>query len=475
MKRILCLLGFVWLLFNSCEHATSPPRENIPPFTELSNIPAQGDTLFPLVQITWDGGDEDGYITGCEYSYTTYHPEKGDSFYFDWVKSKDEIIELIFESSDVINKQKFRLRAIDDKGAVDPTPAELILYTPQTVVPVSIILYPHNNEKFFYLTEPTDWWTGIPLQFTAYDEDGEVVEYGISVDDGEIFWTADTALTITPDMFKPPMAGKHTLWVTAKDNTKLYDPAGVKVEIELVRPEFTRELLIIDETKENEFPVTARAPDAVVDSFYTELFHPDTTWDLIADGFPPKEFLGQFKVILWHADHPISTEEHKLPLYEMQMQDYLNSGGNLIVSGWQVLSSFAYGENIESQEFTKGSFMHDYLHINRAGQTPAIGNFSGARNRKGLTFNVNHDLVPSFPYKGRLNSINTIEERGGFTEGVYFYFSDQKEYENLTGKTVGIRYYGTVYNVIVLGFPIYFMMPEDAAVMATEILQAIQH
>ncbi len=474
MKRILLLTISVCLLFYSCQQATSPPSDNIPPFTELSNIPVPGDTLFPRVQIIWDGGDEDGYITGCEYCYTTYHLETGDSVYFDWVKTGEEIIELIFESSDVVNKQKFRLRAIDDKGAVDPTPAELILYTPQTVVPVTTILYPFNSEKFFYLHKQTDWWQGIPLQFTATDADGEVVEYGVSIDDGEIFWTEDTTLTITPDMFKQPLAGKHTIWVTAKDNTKLYDPKGVKIEIELVYPEFTRGLLIIDETKEDEFPSTARISDAAVDSFYTALFNPDTTWDFFESGFPPKELLGQFKVILWHADHQISIEEHKLPRYANEMMDYLNSGGNLIVSGWQVLSSFAYGENIEDLVFEEGSFMHDYLHINRAGQTPVLGNFTGARGKNGYSFRVNPALVPNFPYKGMLNSINIIEERGGFTEGIYFFFTESKTYETLSGKTVGIRYYGTVYDVIVLCFPLYFLMPDDAAVMATEIMQKIK-
>ena len=35
---------------------------------------------------------------------------------------------------------------------------------------------------------------------------------------------------------------------------------------------------------------------------------------------------------------------------------------------------------------------------------------------------------------------------------------------------VGLRYYGTVFDAIVLGFPIYFIEEDDAQIMATEMI-----
>ncbi len=474
MKKKLLLVVIVFLAGWACKPATSPPAENKPPNTTLSNIPVQNDTLFPVVQITWDGGDEDGYITGCQYSYTTYHLTKGDSFHLDWTYTEDEIFNIIFESSDVMNRQVLKVRAIDNKGTVDPTPATLTIYTPQTILPVTTILFPNNKDDFFYLDKPTDWWKGVPLRFTAYDQDGEVEEYAFSIDGSDWMWTQDTSQILTPDMFSQPLQGKHTIRVTARDNTNLFDPQGYEIEIEFVKPTFNKQLLIIDETNESSFPATVKATDADVDSFYNALFHPDTTWDLIADGFPSKKILGRYKQVLWHADSPASTGPHQLPLYKAQMADYMNVGGSFIATGWQLISSFAYGSNLDNTVFEQGTFVHDYLHINRAKESGYIpGDFLGAAGMNGFsTVNINPDLIPYFPYQGKMNLINTIEERGGFTEGIYSYFGASDE--NFIGHICGIRYIGTDFNVIVIGFPMFFLMPDDAATMADELLKGIQ-
>ena len=120
--------------------------------------------------------------------------------------------------------------------------------------------------------------------------------------------------------------------------------------------------------------------------------------------------------------------------------------------------------------------MHDYLHINKAGQTPTFpSDFLGANTKPNNGFSsvsVSMDLLPSFPYKGKLNSINTIVEPGGFTEGIYYYYG-AGNYQDLIGATVGIHYYGTSYNVIVIGFPMFFLNHDDAAVMAKELIKAI--
>ena len=41
------------------------------------------------------------------------------------------------------------------------------------------------------------------------------------------------------------------------------------------------------------------------------------------------------------------------------------------------------------------------------------------------------------------------------------------------GRAIALRYYGTVYDAVVLGFPMYFIDKDDAQVMAKEILRSL--
>ena len=184
------------------------------------------DTLFALITLHWDGEDYDGFISGYQYRYITYHVFDGDSVVFDWITTRETSVTIPFESSDILNYQKFQVRAIDDQGMMDPEPAERRFYTVQTIFPETTILVPENEQQFFVIDQITDWWQGVPLQYNASDEDGEVVEYAWKVDNGEWNWTTDTTLFIDPSYFQP-LSGMHKISVTSRDNTNLIDPVGI--------------------------------------------------------------------------------------------------------------------------------------------------------------------------------------------------------------------------------------------------------
>ncbi|MFZ0389071.1 MAG: hypothetical protein WAN36_01325, partial [Calditrichia bacterium] len=177
------LLIVVLTLLLSCERQTNPADPNLPPNTTLANIPVEGDTLFALMTLHWDGEDADGFLTGYEYRYITYHMSDStggtitDSLVQDWEFTRATSITIPFESSATLNYQRFQVRAVDDDGMRDPTPAEKLLYTVQTVFPQSEIFVPADQQQFFVKENTTDWWQGVPLSFNATDQDGEVVEY----------------------------------------------------------------------------------------------------------------------------------------------------------------------------------------------------------------------------------------------------------------------------------------------------------
>ncbi|MBD3226240.1 MAG: hypothetical protein GF313_16045 [Caldithrix sp.] len=465
----------VWIIMMSqwaCERKTSPMNPNDAPNTTIANIPVDSSTIFAMATLHWDGEDTDGFIKGYEYRYTTFHMLQGDTYEQDWLETNETSLTIAFESSDSINMQSFEVRAVDNNGAVDPTPAKKVFFTPKTHEPETEILYPRNNSVHFARETATDWWPGVQIAFTAEDEDGDVAEYAWAVDDGEWNWTTDTTLYIAPENFVP-LADEHLIKVTSRDNTNLIDPQGHSIKINLIEPTFEKDILIIDETVESLIPGENKPSDSEVDQFYADIFGTDESWDFQKDGMPSKEIMGQYKMIIWHADNPYSTtsDVHKLPVHINDIKDYMNVGGDFVMSGWRILKSFA-NEDDFPRAFREGEFIHDYLHITLVDETALFGDFIGAEGTGGFSdIAVDSTKMEVFPYAGKLAQINLMPGIAGFTDKMYIYRNDiSSSFTEYRGKTVGLRYYGSVFDAVVLGFPVYFIQKDDAMTMASEIL-----
>jgi len=467
------------IILVSCTFTTDPPFEKQPPETRISNVPLYGDTLFPRVKIICDGGDYDGYIIGYEYRVITYHLTTGDSVITPWEfvaeDSTHGVIEIIFESSDSLNKQLIQVRSVDNDSLVDPTPAELVLYTPRTIYPSVEITSPSNNSVLFFLDETNDWWQGIKINYSGFDEDGEVIEYAWSLDNGSFVWTTDTTIMLKPEDFVNGLEGKHNVKIICKDNTFLVDSVGATVTFTLVRAQFDRGILMIDDTEENNFPSSARKVfnDVVTDSMYKELFSPDTMVDYAEDGLPRKEVLGRYRLIIWHADNP--GTRHHVYQHEDILRDYLNVGGKLLVIGWEVIKSFAYESNFPVT-FDNGSFVKEYLHISKADAHQGLfGDFIAAYGLNNFPdVVVNDSLITSFPYNGKLRGIEVITEKGPFTEAIYTYLGEDLN-SGLIAQPCGIRYLGTQFNVIVITFPMTFLKEDNKRLLANKLLEAIRY
>lgn len=113
---ILALLSIFF--FGGCDKGTQKP--NVPPETKIAidAINLTGDNrLNSEVHVSWFGTDGDGYVAGFELSFDetnwTYTTLLDSTFQF-----------TIPAGSDTVDVN-FYVRAIDDKGATDPTPAFL--------------------------------------------------------------------------------------------------------------------------------------------------------------------------------------------------------------------------------------------------------------------------------------------------------------------------------------------------------------
>jgi len=455
-----------------------PANPNNPPSTTVSNIPVNGDTLFALVTLHWDGGDQDGFVTKYQYRYITKNVQTGDSTVTPWTDTKETSKTISFNSPNKLNKQIFEVRSVDNTGDSDPSPAVKYFYTKQTHPPQVTIAQPKNNDSFFYKDKVTDWYKGVTLTFSGKDSDGEIEKYGWAVDNGDWNWTQDTTVTITPKYFK--RAGEHIIRLTAMDNTSLLSNNPDTVNINLIKPQFDKGILIIDETNEQEFPPGTNFTDQDVDNFYADIFNTQNQWDFIKNGMPPRSVLGHYKLIVWHADNNFSnaSDAHKLPQHTDEIEDYMNVGGDFIMSGWRILKSFVPDQPFP-QDFRNGTFVHDYLNIEQADETPLTvpGDFIGASGNNGFS-DVMVDttkLKGIFPYYGKLVQINTITKRGGFTKVIYAYNAQENsQIPTFRGEPVGLQYYGTSFNSAVLGFPIFFLKKADATTLANQILTSMK-
>lgn len=490
MKRRVLILPLLALscaaLWLSCERPTAPENPNGVPDTRLANVPKERDTVFALVDLYWTGGDNDGFITGYQYRYFTYHLAPGsttDWVLFDstaWHDTTGTGATIAFNSTQALNMQRFIVRAIDNDGNVDNTPAERVLYTLRTVSPVTKILTPRNGGSLLVDDEVTDWWQGVLVTFRATDPTGrgKIVEYGWCVDDGPWTWQADTSVFITPDRFTGSLNGIHEIKVTSRNNTNLVDPTGDSVRVNLIIPSFTKNVLIIDETDEFNNPfLTWKIADSTVDRFYSDVFPGATQWDFKTQGMPPREVLAEYKLIMWHADDVPTSRPHKIsdPANIEIFTDYLKVGGKFLMGGWRILKSFAYYNNFPFT-FTQGSFVHDYLHIRMVTETDILGDMTGAKGKTGSFSSIRVDSarLANFPYDGKLSQVNLITTMAGFTDVLYSYEnSPTSPNVSYRGRAVALRYYGTVFDAVVLGFPMYFIKKQDAQVMAQEILRSL--
>ncbi|MHB1686752.1 MAG: hypothetical protein ACYCVH_05185 [Ignavibacteriaceae bacterium] len=464
---ILVSVLFSFTFFNSCE--VTSPFKNLAPYTTIANIPVQGDTISPpILTFNWDGHDNDGYIQGCKYRYITFHLIKGDSIVHDWQTTSSGTIQIILESSDIINKQVIQISSINNRGIADPNSAQLIVYTKKAIPPRVSISTPNNNQNFFVLNKTNDWWQGIPLTFSGYDPDDAITEYGYSVDGGNLVWTRDTTVFIPPNMFSTPIEGEHTIQVTARDSTNLLDSAGVKVIINLIKPNFSKKGLIITETDAAQFPASYKITEADVDSFYNDIFNSYDFWNFVKNGLPPKYVLGNYKIIIWNSDNPPTIRPNAFAQYQETLKEYLNAGGSLILSGWRVLKSFGWANDFP-MTFKDGTFVHDYLHINTADESPYLPpDFQGAHGVEGYNDMMLDPNKSSYIFHmNKLSRIDVITSRGGFTKTIYSYLGSNIDF---IGRPCGILYFGTVYKAAVFGFPLFFMKKDDVKLMVGKLL-----
>jgi uncharacterized repeat protein (TIGR01451 family) len=138
----------------------------------------------------------------------------------------------------------------------------------------------------------------------------------------------------------------------------------------------TKETLLVDEDGNN--------PD--VQSYYSTALTANgidfSTWDLAADPTLPIGFLNAYKNVYWFTGN--SYPGPILP-YESQLKSFLDGGGNLFMSGQDILDQAA----------GTTAFVHDYLHITWDGSETQNDKATAAVH--GVTGNVVTNGIGAIP------------------------------------------------------------------------------
>jgi hypothetical protein len=474
MKRnllTLAALTIIGLGFVACDRETQPPLENKPPNTTIANVPVDSSLQRAVITVYWDGEDEDGFVQNYQYRVVSKLEPTGLIDTTEWTDTIATQVTIPVRSDDSSNFQIFQVRAIDDKGAVDPTPAEKELFTYTTSFPATTILYPTDGQQLLIDNEITDWFLGINLNFEGVDIDGEILQYGYAVDGGDTTWTKDTSVVIDPSMFQGDLTGEHQITVTCMDDTYLIDTVGATITINLIYPSFSKKALIIDATDESLWTLQYRwqPTDEEVDSFYTLVFPGCDQWDMKENNFefPAMEVVGDYRAIIWHADHFPNTSPHPIVQYADQLRNYMYVGGNFIIGGHRILKSFNW-EGSVPVEYSDTSFVYRLLHIQQSDESHgAIGDFKegvipfGNENMVYQAFEL--DDEKTLTAGGGLPAIGIISRQGGFTEPIYAYMNaPNSPFTSWRRQPIALRYYGTEFQAAILGFPIWYLKTDDA-------------
>lgn len=185
----------VGLLAPGCREETVLPIDrNLAPETVLTSAPGDSQTTFYRVRLFWHGTDADGEISGFEWAVTESLPDI-QAIEYRFTERTDSTFNFQVESNREVLGHRFYVRAIDNEGKRDPSPAYTFFAARNNCVPLAkfttaVGIGPLGERRPITSTDlrtPTDtipagWsvrfgWTGEDCD-VAVNEDGGIDSVG---------------------------------------------------------------------------------------------------------------------------------------------------------------------------------------------------------------------------------------------------------------------------------------------------------
>lgn len=186
---------------SGCDTEPASPFANLEPNTRISAGPPEASDTGYTVNLFWFGWDDDGFVDHYEVAWETPDEWIGPIFTNDSLfavqVSETCCVEGLTDFPPVLHDSvyeqyhTFYVRAVDNDGAPDPTPA-VRSFNAKTIAPWTTLTFgPFDNGR---------WGTNVEFEWTGEDDDGSVVAYQRALaNKRQYFWS--TSLPFTTQNF----------------------------------------------------------------------------------------------------------------------------------------------------------------------------------------------------------------------------------------------------------------------------------
>ncbi|RQV94770.1 hypothetical protein EH220_06960 [bacterium] len=282
---------------------------------------------------------------------------------------------------------------------------------------------------------------------------GQIQAYRYEDADGWSEWTSTPSLAFTDIS-----TGQYPFKFTARDIAGVLADT-IEFEIRIVEQQLTSQILLIDETRDgNGNP--GSPTDEAVDAFYHALLqgrdYVDIDYASRPGGVPyvsPYD-LGESGLVIWHGD---DRSDVKLGDNTDVLTAYLNKGGRLILSGWDVLAAFN-ADGADTLIFANGSFAYDKLRIFEGyyNRTRSMTGIEGVGDLPSIT--IDPDKLPN-SFNGTIDRVWVFTQRGECSVTGVLTVNNPEE-NPLSGKTASFIY-DQSFRVLVFGAPLFFFKESE--------------
>ncbi len=356
-----------------------------PETTLVENCAAARETLTLRPTFEWEAVDFDGKIIG--YEYTVEQPDRagdGSASGRGWISLPADRRSITLDGLSE-DRYRFLVRAVDDAGARDPSPAghtfEARLLHPTITVETNFL--PGTRSFVERWTVEDD--APVPVF------ENELLVFEISTDASSYCGVSDSAAvalndpTAWSDMEQSPR--KFVLRPGVSDTAVYFlasDENGAttvgRILLAPVATPMTRDLLRVDDW------LDSAVSDELHDAFYDSILsgHEHDVWDPlehIEGGFPalpPMEELGKYRAIIWTLDRNggfLRAAQAESAYHHIE--GYVRAGGNLILEGQSSLATLGgSGPYDYSTRYAPGEFVHDYVGVDSLRNAGASQNAS---------------------------------------------------------------------------------------------------